>query len=172
MMELTNQILEELIRETMHEVIAEKKKEKKDCELAEQDEKQHCEKYNTLDRMKCEKADDESRERSQKQREKKREIHPGYEDLQRLSKGITENTRSGSLRNKVIRFIKTLSPQERAVFTKVIRGDTLQQKLNFCSAVSDAASGRMDDNARKTAEIKAKHKLKQQAQRAKERAKK
>jgi len=117
----------------------------KDGELAETEEKSHCKDLPTLERMKCEKADDESRKNSQRRRQKQRELHPGYEDLQRLSKGITESS-SNSLRAKVIQFMKTLSPQERAAFTKAIQRDTLQQKLNFCSAVSDAASGRMDDN--------------------------
>jgi hypothetical protein len=142
----------------------------KDGELAEQDEKEHCKDYPTIERMKCEQADEDSRNQSQRRRQKQRELHPGYEELRKLSKGITESS-SNSLRAKVIQFIKTLSSQERAVFTKAIRGDSLKQKLTFCSAVSDAAAGKMDDNKRKAAEIKARHKLKQRAQRAKERAK-
>lgn len=157
MIKLTEEILDALIMEVLNET----------------DEKAHCSDLPTLERMKCFKADDESREHSSDKRRKQRTIHPGYEELKKLSSGITEEIEEeNNLKGKILKhLVPHLNPTEMKQFRNALKKDSLEKRLAFCSAVKDSADGSYNDFQLKKASEEAKLKLKKQAQRAKERKK-
>ena len=167
MIKLTEEILDALIMEVIQEV-------QEESRLKETDEKAHCKGLSTLEKMKCFKADDESRERSKERTKKKKNTFPGYYDgLHQLGYGvIAEDGEESNLAAKIKKHLYPhLNPTEMKQLHNAIKKDSIEKRLEFCSAVKDSADGSYNDFRLKKAVESEKMKLKQQAQQHKQRTK-
>lgn len=167
MIKLTEEILDALIMEVLQE-------KQEEVRLNETDEKAHCKGLPTLEKMKCFKADDESRERSKERTKKKKNTFPGYYDgLHQLGYGvISEEEEESNLAEKIKKHLYPhLNTTEMKQLHNAIKKDSIEKRLAFCSAVKDSADGSYNDFQLKKASEEAKLKLKQQAQKHKQRTK-